>query len=351
MELKGEQFDKKVKAGPLDYRALLFYGPDRGLVEERANAAVRSVLGEIDDPFRLVELTPAQVKDEPARLHDEASSLSFSGGQRVIRLRGLGNEAGLLRDYLTELPGDALLIAEAGEIPRKSELVKLFEKAGESAAAVACYRDEGANLGRFIDAFFQEQGQQLDQEARSYLAANLGGDRQLTRRELEKLSLYAADKRTIDLDDARTSIGDSAALSLDDLSFAVADGRLSELERTLNRSLDEGVSPVAVLRTVSRHFQRLHLTAGLLASGEDIDTAMKKLRPPVFWKVADRFKTQARTWPIGHLTRALERLMETEAACKKTGAADNLLCSDSLFAIARGAPRQRNRPRTNRRSQ
>lgn len=346
MELKGDQFDKKIKAGPLNFRALLFYGPDRGLVEERANAAVRSVLGQIEDPFRLVELTPAQLKDEPARLHDEASSLSFSGGQRVIRLRGLGNDAGLLKDYLAELPGEALLVAEAGELPRKSELVKLFEKAGESVGAVACYRDEGASLGRFIDAFFQEQGQQLDKDARSYLAANLGGDRQLTRRELEKLSLYAGDKHSIDLEDARTSIGDSSALSLDDLSFAVAEGRLSELDRALNRSLDEGSSPVAVLRTVSRHFQRLHLTSGLLANGEDIDSAMKKLRPPVFWKVADRFKAQVHAWPRGHLTRALERLMETEAACKKTGAADNLLCSDSLFAMARGAPMQRKQART-----
>lgn len=343
MELKGEQFDRSVKSGPLKYRALLFYGPDRGLVEERANSAVRSVLGEIDDPFRLVELATASLKDEPARLHDEASAFSFSGGQRVLRLRGLGNDAGLLRDYVSELPGDALLIAEAGELPRKSELVKLFEKAGEEVAAIACYRDEGASLSRFIDAFFQEQGQKLSQDARAYLAANLGGDRQLTRRELEKLSLYAGNKQDIDLEDARKSIGDSAALSLDDLSFAVAEGRLHELERALNRSFEEGVSPVAILRAVSRHFQRLHLTVGMMANGQNMDTAIKKLRPPVFWKVADRFKAQARSWPSRHLTRALERLMETEAACKKTGAADNLLCSDSLFAIARGAALQRNR--------
>lgn len=338
MEIKGEQYEAYLKRQSTNLRAVLLYGPDRGLVEERANAAVRHVIGEADDPFRLVEVTPSQLKEEPALLHDEATALSFSGGQRVIRLRGLGNEAGLLRDYIGELPGDALLVAEAGEIPRKSELVKLFEKAGDSVGVVACYRDEGTALLRLIETFFQQHGQSVSREARDYLAANLGGDRQLTRRELEKLSLYAADAQRIELEDAQACVGDSASLSLDDLSFAVAEGQLAAVERALNRSFDEGMSAVAILRAVARHFQRLHMTAGLLSSGQDLDTALRKLRPPVFWKVADRFKTQARTWPIGHLTRAQERLLETEAACKRTGAPDTLLCSDSLFAIARGSP-------------
>lgn len=350
MEIKGEQYESYLTRKGSGLRALLLYGPDRGLVEERANAAIRHVLGELDDPFRHVELTPSQLKEEPARLHDEASALSFSGGQRVIRLRGLGNEVALLRDYVNELPGDALLVAEAGEIPRKSELVKLFEKAGDSIGVVACYRDEGAALARLIDSFFHDRGQSVSREAKDYLAVNLGGDRQLTRRELEKLSLYADEGQVIDLEEAQLCIGDSASLSLDDLSFAVADGQLAAVERALNRSFDEGVNAITVLRAVARHFQRLHLTAGLLASGQDPNTAIRKLRPPVFWKVADRFKAQARAWPSGHLTRALERLLETEAACKKTGAAANLLCSDSLFAIARGSPlgRRHGRPQRQR---
>ena len=72
-------------------------------------------------------------------------------------------------------------------------------------------------------------------EALAYLAANLGGDRQLTRRELEKLVLYKGDAGgRVELADALACVGDSADLTLDDLAYAVgAVGAFWFLDRTL----------------------------------------------------------------------------------------------------------------------
>ena len=110
------------------------------------------------------------------------------------------------------------------------------------------------------------------------------------------------------------------------------------------RRFDELSLPrFGALGAVARHFQRLHLVCGRTARGETLDGSVKGLRPPVFWKRADRFKAQATTWPPAALARALERLLEAEAACKQSGAVPETICARTLLKIAVNAPRRRQR--------
>ncbi|MFQ6018520.1 MAG: DNA polymerase III subunit delta, partial [Kiloniellaceae bacterium] len=248
------------------------------------------------------------------------------------------------RSFLADPPGDALIVVEAGDLPARSALRKVFESAGRGAA-LACYRDDERSLPKLIDATLRAQGLRATPEARAFLAANLGGDRQVTRRELEKLALYKGPGGgDIELEDAQACVGDSAALSLEDLAFAVAGGELAELARALDRSFQEGAHPVAALRAVARHLQRLHLVAGLVRQGTPVGQAVKGLRPPVFWKRAARFKSQASAWPPAALGRALERLLAAETACKQTGAPADSLCGRALLEIASRAPARPRRP-------
>src|SRR5690606_4123159 len=134
MQVKPQQADALVKSPPAALRALLLYGPDGGLVRERARSARVAVLGAADDPFRLTELTGGNLKDDPTRLADEAAALSFTGGRRVVSLRDVGEaQLGTIQAFLKELPGDALVIVEAGDLPKRSALVKAFEAAGPEA--------------------------------------------------------------------------------------------------------------------------------------------------------------------------------------------------------------------------
>ena len=110
------------------------------------------------------------------------------------------------------------------------------------------------------------------------------------------------------------------------------------MDRVLARTLLEGVTPVAALRAVNRHFQRLHLVAGLLAQDVPYDVAAKRLRPPPFWKTAARFQAQARGWAPAALAAAMDTLLEAETACKRTGAPAETLCARALMRVTRAAP-------------
>lgn len=343
MKLTGRRIERFIANPDPEIRAVLVYGPDAGLVSERAGRLVGAVVGDPSDPFRVAELSADDLAKDPARLADEAAAISMTGGRRAVRVRETGDGlAALLGQFLADAPGDALIVLEAGDLPARSRLRKLFESA-RVGAALPCYRDEARGVVMLADEVLQPAGLRMSPEARAYLAANLGGDRQVTRRELEKLVLFmgpGAAGREISLSDVQACIGDTAALTLEDVAYAAAEGDPVGLERSLQRAFQEGAQWVAPLRAAARHFQRLHYVSGAVAAGLDAGDAMKRLQPPVFWKLQERFRAQALAWPLGRLSRALSHLTEAEMRGKRGDLPGETLAARTLLDVAAQAPRR-----------
>ena len=316
-------------------RAVLVYGPDGGLVRERADALARHVVPDRADPFRVAELGPAQLKDDPARLADEAAALSFTGGRRVVRVREAADvQVDILIRFLDAPLGDALVIVEAGELGPRSRLRRLFEAAA-NAAALPCYPDEGARLRRVIEETLAGGGFSIEPAALELLESTLGGDRLVTRGELDKLATYMGRDRRITLADAEACVGDTSVITLDRVAIAAAAGDLAGLERGLGRSYLEGVAPVSVLRATARHLQRLHRAAGLVARGESADRAIKSFRPPLHFRIAGAVRDQLAAWPVERAAQAMKIVLEAEIACKTTGTPAEAVCSRALMRVAR----------------
>jgi len=320
-------------------RAVLIFGADRGLVHERVRALGETVVDDLSDPFRVSELSGSEVKSDPARLLDEASAQSLTGGRRLVLVRVGGEDiSGSLISFLDDPVGDSLIVIEAGELTPKSPVRKLVEKS-ENAAAIPCYSDNDRDLSGLINSVLRDRGKRVTRDGHDYLLANLGSDRMVSRNELEKLVLYLGDREEATLDDVVLAVGDSGILSLDEVIYAVADGNKVSLEQNLNRALIEGTSPIAILRAAIRHFQRLHLASGQMNKGQSSSQAMKSLRPPVMFMFTDRFKTQLDRWSGSKINRALAVLTEAEIDCKSTGLPAESICSRALMSLSQAARR------------
>jgi DNA polymerase III subunit delta len=319
-------------------RAALVYGADAGLVRERADKLAAALCPDPKDPFRVADLTAAALVADPARLQDEAAALSLSGGRRLLRVRDASDAVGALFERFLEdpPPGDGFVLVEAGELPTRSSLRRAFE-AASIAMSVPCYADGKRELEELTREVLGARRISIAGDAMAYLVDHLGSDRLISRGELEKLALLVGDGGRAGLAEATASVGDSAALGLEDVVFIAAEGDAAALERALMRAFLEGETSVGVLRAEMRHFQRLHVAASLLASGASEDDAMRSLRPPVFFKQQERFKRQLRLWPAPRAAQALSLLTEAELNAKTTGFPAEAICRDALLRIARRA--------------
>ena len=66
---------------------ILVFGPDAGLVRERAAAIVVASVDNPDDPFSLVRLDGDNVSADPLRLVEEANTIPLFGGRRAVWLK------------------------------------------------------------------------------------------------------------------------------------------------------------------------------------------------------------------------------------------------------------------------
>ena len=340
MKITAKRINPFLAAPPPEIRAVLLYGPDSGLVRERAGHLVANVVDDASDPFRIAEFAAAALRDDPAKLSDEAAAMSLTGGRRVVRVReATDTVAETVADFLDGVAGDTLVLIEAGELAARSKLRKLFE-AHARAAALACYADEGGTLAAVIRDTLGAHGVTADGDAIAYLTDNLGADRMITRSELENLALYVDYGGTASLADALACVGDSAAMTIEDVAFAAGGGHPDDLARALQRAFQDGANPVAVLRMTGRHFQRLHQARSLITAGEAAEAAVRALRPPVFFKRAEAFRAQLRYWSGTNLASALDSLTRAEIDCKTTGLPAEAVCGQALMALSAAARRQ-----------
>ena len=76
-----------------------------------------------------------------------------------------------------------------------------------------------------------------------------------------------------------------------------------------------------------------------MAPGAPAADAMRAARPPVFFRRTAEFARTLSLWSAPALLRAIEEARAVEAACKATGARQELLCRRFLSVIARQAAR------------
>lgn len=343
--LKGRAIKDFVAKRDPKFFAVLIYGPDAGLIRERANKLAKSVIEDFTDPFNYIELSDTELKEDPARLIDEAAAFSFAGGERIVRLRTHGEAAAKQSArFLDALDGghvkpNALVILEAGELSPRSGLRKAFEKA-KLAVALPCYSDAPADVRTLAQDMARAEELRFDSDALDLVVSVLGEDHGVSKAELEKLILYKGPREVrdgpgaISLEDVRASLVDGLGDAMDDTSSACADGAPAHLSKALYKAETAGASPVGILRALQRSFARLQIAQTHMEAGDSAAAAMKKLRPPVFFAEQRAFENRLYKWRGPKLDKAIRMLIDAELEAKSSGAPQREIVERAALRLA-----------------
>ncbi|MER9075561.1 DNA polymerase III subunit delta [Mesorhizobium sp. M0904] len=316
---------------------VLLYGPDRGLVAERAKAFAGKTGLPLDDPFSVVRLDGSEVDRDEGRLLDEARTVPMFSERRLLWVRNAGAQKALADDVkaLTSEPArDAIILIEAGDL-KKGVGLRAVVEAADNAMALPCYADEARDIDTVIDDELRKAGMSMTLEARQALRRNLGGDRLASRGEIEKLVLYAHGQAEIGLDDVKATSGDVSGLSFDAAVDALLEGRIADFDTAFTRHCQSGGQPFLVLSSAMRQLQTIQAMRGQMdAGGRNAASVVAAARPPVFFSRRKLVEKALERWSSEALGRALNRLQTAVLQTRRRPDLSIALARQALLGIA-----------------
>jgi len=295
----------------------LVFGPDAGLVSERADAIVRAAVDDPNDPFALVRLDGDELAGDPGRLVDEANTVPLFGRRRAIRVKAGGRDfSSALATLAADPPRDCRIVIEAGDLRRNSPLRTLCERA-KSVAAIACYLDGDRELGRLIDEEMRAAGLSIAPDARATLLPLLGGDRRASRNEVRKLALYARGKSEVDVDDVLATVADASGLVLDAIIDAAFAGRTGELETLLGKARAAGIASSRVIAAAIAQAAQLHRARISIESGAPMGEVVEQMVPRSQFRRRSAIEAALAAWTAARLERVMADLAAATLETRK----------------------------------
>jgi DNA polymerase III subunit delta len=335
--LKASDVDSFIARPDSSRSVVLVYGPDAGLVSERADAIIRASVDDANDPFSLVRLEGDALASDPARLIDEATTVPLFGGRRAIRVRaGSRNIVPAVEALLSATLRDCRVVIEAGDLKKSAPLRSAIEKA-KSAVALPCYADGERDVARLIDDEMRTAGLTISPDAREMLIPLLGGDRRASRAELQKLALYARGKERIELDDVMAVVTDASALGFDALIDAAFTGDVAEVEREFQKAMIAGTSPIAIVGVALRQVSQLHVMRLEVESGTSASSLVERPQYGVHFRRKAATEKALKTWTSDRLAKVMTMLGQTSFDARVQAALAETLVQRAMMMIARGA--------------
>jgi DNA polymerase-3 subunit delta len=334
------QIDQALRA-PGEARFLLLYGPD----EAGSRALVGTLAAAMGDGAERIDLSGADLKSDPARLADEAASISMFGDRRWILVERAGDEAVESLEALIAAPvaGNPVVVT-AGALKPASMLLKLA-LASSDAFAFASYLPEARDADRLTLEMARSAGLIVRPDVARRIAESCGGNRGLIGQELAKFALHADASpeapKSIDHDlvDALGAGSDEGDLLR--LVDCAAVGDAAGLEAELARLRAEGREGVTLIRAMMRRIALLARLRAEVEQGSSVDAVMASSGKALFWKEKKPVTTQLGRWRADLLAKAMSRLTEAERHVMAAGGVGPIAADEELFAICRQAARLR----------
>lgn len=345
-EIKAHEFDQFAKRRSGDYRLFLIYGPDRGLVSERAETLAKASGVDLNDAFSFMRLDASDIVSDPGRLFDEAQSSGLFGGDKLIWIKGAGADKSLA-DAVTALAGElqpgVTIIIEAGDLKKGANLRKAAESAA-GAMAIPCYADDTRSLNALIDTELAAFNLAITSEARQALLDCLGGDRIASRNEIRKLGLYAMNEGRIELQHVNDIVGDASAISTDDAIDSILGGDRSGFLNAIQKVTSSKTPVFLVLQGCLRMFQlldvmRADMDEKRLGAAEALNIHGRHLhfrRKPVV-------ESALKQWNAAAISNELNRLQTAVLQTRQRASLEDTIATQTLLATTLIAARNRSR--------
>lgn len=301
----------------------LLFGPETFLRDLAAKTITDRAFAK--DDFRDLNETTFSLNTSDALQQATAAArqLPMMASRRVVRITDVRISATGHRDTITEAhetvlraflddPSDtAVVIFVADELNGVRKMSKLLK---ENTTAVEFKTLSDVDLTKWARDKFVDAGSEIDGNVLNQLISLIGPDVRRLTNEVNKLSAAALPNKTITSELVADLVPDSREMN----SFAFTDhliaGRGGEAVAALKKILDDGAEPLMLLGSLSYTYRRLLMVKDMMERGVDRREVANVIK--FRYNEQEPFMAVARRTKLSNLTKAVQRLAQTDLAIK-----------------------------------
>jgi DNA polymerase-3 subunit delta len=168
----------------------------------------------------------------------------------------------------------------------------------------------------------------------------LGGDRQASRNELRKLSLFAHGKDEITLDDVMTVVSDASELKLDPIVDGAFAGNPALVESEFAKAVVAGTYPGVIISAAQRQAAWLHKSALAIAEGTPASAVLEGGFPRLHFSRKAAVEIALRNFSAPRLVGIIDQLATAALEMRKQASLAAAIAQRALLSIAANAKRR-----------
>ncbi len=305
-------------------KIILFFGENLGLINEFKNKIKKS-----NENCKIIRLSQEEILKNNSILLNEITNLSLFEEKKILFINNTTDKILEIVNEIEEIIKDQKIYFFADVLDKRSKLRNHFETS-INCSAIACYNDNELGMRKLIQSKLKEFSG-LSPHNISLILDSCNLDRTKLSNEISKIYTFFEDKK---LDTEKLE----RLLNLrenDDFNKLKDEALLGN--RTLTNKLlaDTLLSPEKNALYLNTINQRLVKILEISKNNEDdIEIAVNKLKPPIFWKDKPKVILQAKKWNQEKIQILLKKTYDLEVEIKSNALSNkNILIKKLLVDV------------------
>lgn len=309
MIIKSFEIDKINKE---KYKQFLFYGDNIGLINEVLDQKFK-----FNFKNEIFQYEENEILKNEKNFFEQILTKSFFENKKLVIINRCTDKINkTVEEIISKKIDDIIIIFISNNLEKRSKLRNLFEKS-KSAVCVAFYPDNTKTLSFLINDFFKKLKLPVSQEITNLIIERNNNDRQSLNNELLKIESFAKNKKTIRTDEILKLVNNTENNNISELvDFCLAKNQ-KKIIRLINENNFSNEDTILIIRTFLNKTKRLIKIKSYIKDNENIENAMSKYKPPIFWKDKDLVKQQIKNWTDDNVEVLLKTINENELLIKK----------------------------------
>lgn len=309
MKLYSSDLAKILKAiGDDKIASILLHGPNHGFIK----LIIQQIVGKFN--LRVVEAEYAEITVNNLALL--AGSRNFFGQREFVKINltsfAITKD---MKNFLGEMKSENFICFVASDSLPPSGIRKFFEDT-PNLASVGCYYEDEHTISRIILQECTKRAKTIEEEALFYLKSYLKGDNQFIKNEIDKLLSYTHDKNVITKEDALSTLSIAPSQNGDEMCIFFAKKQPDRYMSEVQNLLESGINEVLIIRALIRYYMNIFIASSKVENGENMDSAIKTLSPPIFFKYVNDFRQIIRSSTSSDALRVISILQAAEVKYK-----------------------------------